>query len=200
MPIFYAPPILWFAEFLDENNEVILEQWETFPKQTYRNRMCIYGANGKLTLVIPIEHSENKTFNKINVSHAEKWEARHWKSIVSAYRRSPYFEYYQDYFVKLFEESCDTLLEFNLKFIETVLKILKNNKTFQLTTEFEHHPEGLVDLRDSFSAKKETTEEWPHYYQTFEEKHGFIKNLSILDLIFNIGPESATYLKKLKSK
>ena len=85
LPLFYLPPISWFSEYLNPDNEVVFEQFETFPKQTYRNRASIYGANGKLSLIIPIRGTESKLMKDIEISYQENWQKNHWKSIESAY-------------------------------------------------------------------------------------------------------------------
>lgn len=197
LPIFYLPPISWFSEFLKEENEVILEQFENFPKQTYRNRTTIFGANGKLSLIIPIHHTGKRCVKDLEISYAEDWQKVHWKSIKNAYQSSPYFEYYEDKLEKIFSEKPKTLLEFNLKALEIILAILKSEKEYIFTDEYRKHPEN-IDFRNSFSAKKDSEYEMDNYYQTFSDKFGFIKNLSIIDLICNIGPESATYITYIK--
>lgn len=196
LPVFYLPPISWFSEFLNEENEVVLEQFENFPKQTYRNRTNIYGANGKLSLIIPIHHTGKRCIKDIEISYAEDWQKLHWKSIKNAYQSSPYFEYYEDKLEKIFSEKPKFLLEFNLTALEIILKILKSEKEYSFTEEYVKSPE-INDFRDHFSAKNESEYQMDEYYQTFSDKLGFIKDLSIIDLICNIGPESATYIKNI---
>lgn len=196
LPVFYLPPISWFSEFLNEENEVVLEQFENFPKQTYRNRTNIYGANGKLSLIIPIHHTGKRCIKDIAISYAEDWKKLHWKSIKNAYQSSPYFEYYEDKLEKIFSEKPKFLLEFNLTALEIILKILKSEKEYSFTEEYVKSPE-INDFRDHFSAKNESEYQMDEYYQTFSDKLGFIKDLSIIDLICNIGPESATYIKNI---
>ena len=196
LPIFYLPPVSWFAEFLKEENEILLEQHENFPKQTYRSRCNIYGANGKLALILPIHHNGKRAMKDLELSYAEDWQKLHWKSIKIAYQSSPYFEYYEDKLKQIFSVQPTSLIEFNLNALKIILQILKVEKDFSLTTEFEKAPDA-VDLRERFSAKKESEYHLPEYYQTFSDKLGFIKDLSILDVVCNIGPESATYIKKV---
>lgn len=196
LPIFYLPPVSWFAEFLKEENEVLLEQHENFPKQTYRSRCNIYGANGKLALILPIHHNGKRAMKDLELSYAEDWQKLHWKSIKIAYQSSPYFEYYEDKLKQIFSVQPTSLIEFNLNALKIILQILKVEKDFSLTTEFEKTTDA-VDLRERFSAKKESEYHLPEYYQTFSDKLGFIKDLSILDVVCNIGPESATYIKKV---
>ena len=196
LPIFYLPPVSWFAEFLKDENEILLEQHENFPKQTYRSRCNIYGANGKLALILPIHHNGKRAMKDLELSYAEDWQKLHWKSIKIAYQSSPYFEYYEDKLKQIFSVQPTSLIEFNLNALKIILQILKVEKDYSLTTEFEKKPDA-VDLRERFSAKKESEYHLPEYYQTFSDKLGFIKDLSILDVVCNIGPESATYIKKV---
>lgn len=197
LPIFYLPPISWFSEFLDENTEILLEKFEHFPKQTYRNRANIYGANGKLSLIIPIHHNGKREMKDIEISYAENWQKLHWKSIKTAYQSSPYFEFYEDYIADIYQFKDKFLLDYNLKSLEIIQKILKSDKTFGFTEKY-NKTTDFKDFRNHFSAKVETSAELEEYYQTFSDKMGFIKDLSILDLICNKGPESATYIRRQK--
>ena len=197
LPIFYLPPVSWFSVFLNEENDVAFEQFENFPKQTYRNRASIYGANGKLALIIPIKHTGKREIKDIEVSFAEDWQKLHWKSIKTAYQSTPYFEYYEDKLKKIYAEQITSLKEFNLKALGIILDILKTEKKYDLTNEYFKNPEA-EDYREKFSAKSESTSEFEEYYQSFSDKNGFIKDLSILDLLCNIGPESLTYIKNIK--
>lgn len=197
LPVFYLPPISWFSVFLDPENEVTFEQYESFPKQTYRNRTNIYGANGKLSLVIPINHTGKREMKDTEISYREDWLKIHWKSIKNVYQGSAYFEYYEDKFEVLYEKKEKFLLDFNLKSIDIIQKILKTEKAQSLNEEYIKNP-SEINFREKFSTKVETEFEMKEYYQTFTDKYGFLKDLSILDLICNKGPESVTYLKNIK--
>lgn len=199
LPVFYLPPVSWFSEFLNPENEITLEQFENFPKQTYRNRTNIYGANGKLSLIIPINHNGSRIFKDIEISYREDWQKLHWKSIKTAYQSSPYFEFYEDKLKKLFENKEKFLLEFNLKSIGIIQDILKTEKAYSLNKEYIKNPKH-VNFRDKFSAKNPSEYKMDEYYQTFSDKMGFLKDLSILDLICNKGPESLTYIKNINKK
>ena len=199
LPIFYLPPVSWFAVFLKDENQIVLEQYENFPKQTFRNRTNIYGANGRLSLIIPINHSGERVMKDIKVSHRENWQKLHWKSIKSAYQSSPYFEFYEDKLQKIFEFESDSLIQFNLNALKIVLDILKTEKAYSLNIEYVKIPLE-ENYREKFSAKKESEIEMEEYYQTFTDKMGFMKDLSILDLICNKGPETLTYLKNIQTK
>ncbi|KUJ56271.1 WbqC family protein [Chryseobacterium aquaticum] len=197
LPVFYLPPISWFSVFLDPENEIIFEQYESFPKQTFRNRTNIYGANGKLSLIIPINHNGKREFKDIEISYREDWMNIHWKSIKTAYQSSPYFEFYEDKFKVLYEVKEKYLLDFNLKSIDIIQKILKTEKAQSLNEEYIKNPEE-INFREQFSPKIPSVFDMEEYYQTFTDKHGFLKDLSIIDLICNKGPESVTYIKNIK--
>lgn len=197
LPIFYLPPISWFSVFLDSDNDIILEQYENFPKQTYRNRTTIYGANGKLPLIIPISHNGKREIKDIEISYAENWQKLHWKSIKTAYQSTPYFEFFEDKLKNIFEKQTILLKDFNLNALKIILSILKTEKDYVMTEEY-IKTSHTQDFREKFSAKQDSEMEMREYYQSFSDKNGFIKDLSILDLICNIGPESLTYIKNIK--
>ncbi|WP_394336998.1 WbqC family protein [Chryseobacterium piperi] len=197
LPVFYLPPISWFSVFTNTENEVTLEQFENFPKQTYRNRANIYGANGKLSLIIPINHNGKREIKDIEVSYREDWRKLHWKSIKTAYQGSPYFEFYEDKLIRLFELKEKHLLDFNLKGLEILQQVLKTEKAYSLNKEYIRNPDE-VNFREKFSAKLPSEFDMEEYYQTFSDKLGFLSDLSILDLICNKGPESLTYIKNIK--
>ena len=199
LPIFYLPPISWFSVFLDPENDIAFEQFEHFPKQTYRNRAVIYGANGKLPLIIPIQHTGKREMKDIRISYAEDWQKLHWKSIKTAYQRSPYFEYYEDQLEQIFNFKTNSLFAFNLNALKIIQKILKTDKGYSLTEEYFRNPTE-ENYREKFSPKKEQEFILEEYYQTFTEKFGFQEDLSIIDLLCNKGPESLTYIKNIQNK
>jgi hypothetical protein len=196
LPLFYLPPISWFSVFLREDSEIVFEQFESFPKQTYRNRTAIYGANGKLLLIIPVRHNGTRTINEIEVSRRDPWEKIHWKTIKTAYQRSPYFEYYEDQLEEIFNFKTNSLFAFNLNALKLIQKLLKTDKTYSLSEEYFRNPIE-ENYREKFSPKKDLEFELEEYYQTFTEKFGFQKDLSIIDLLCNKGPESLTYIKNI---
>ncbi|SFH94545.1 WbqC family protein [Halpernia frigidisoli] len=193
-PLFYLPPISWFSKFLEKDSKPVIEKFENFPKQTYRNRTNIYGANGKLTLVIPINHTGSRLYKDTKISYDENWQKQHWKSIKNAYQSSPYFEFYEDRCAKIYEKKEKFLFDFNLNALEILISISKTAQNLQFSDKYESEPSAL-DLRSAFSAKNNPDQKFSQYYQIFEEKYGFIENLSVCDLFFNLGPESLIYLK-----
>ncbi|SNV50990.1 WbqC-like protein family [Chryseobacterium taklimakanense] len=197
LPIFYLPPVSWFSVFLHHDSEVVLEQYENFPKQTYRNRANIYGANGKLSLIIPIHHNGKRAMKDIEISYSENWQHLHWKSIKNAYQSSPYFEFYEDHLKQIFDSEEKSLIKFNLRALEIILKLLKTEKAYSLNDEYARNP-AEINYREKFSAKQPSEFEMEEYYQTFSDKLGFLADLSIIDLLCNKGPESLTYIQNIK--
>lgn len=198
LPIFYLPPISWFSVYENPETEVVLEQWEHFPKQTYRNRTHILGANGRLVLSIPKRKVGVRTpLKEVQIAYNEDWQNLHWKSIKIAYQTSPYFEFYEDRLRQIYENKAKFLVDFNLNALDIIKKIMQSETAHSLNDTYQKEPLG-IDYREQFSAKKESNFSMEDYYQSFTEKFGFTKDLSILDLICNKGPETTTYLKNIK--
>lgn len=197
----YFPNVAHMAIMLQADG-YIFETQDTYLKQTYRNRTCIYAANGKLQLNIPVIHSQNnrQLYKDVMIKSEEKWQINHLKSLESAYRKSPFFEYYIDDISVLFEMEVNNLFGFNLKCLEVIFECLQLPCNFKFTESFEHHPRGIKDFRSLVCCKKEVEQQFDPYTQVFEGKHQFIGNLSILDLLFNEGPNTVNYLKPLQVK
>jgi hypothetical protein len=193
LPTAYFGPISYYAILLQYPN-CNIELHEHFIKQSIRNRCDIYGANGKLRLTIPKQRkgSDKTIIKEIHISYKQNWQKEHWNAIVSAYNSSPYFEYYKDELQPLFEEKEEYLTTFNNKLQIVLLSILQEGEKIKTTTEYLHQGD-FSDLRN-YNWKIEKQEK---YDQVFMEKQGFIPNLSILDLLFNLGPESADYLNNV---
>lgn len=180
---------------------VITDLDETYPRQTCRNRACIYGPNGRQTLSIPVNKpggNHTKT-RDIRVSYDLPWQNTHWRSIGAAYSNSPYFLYYADYFRPFYEKKFEFLADINSEILESLCRLLRISADFSLSETYEKVPAGLRDLRLSLTAKQAAAA-CPPYTQTFAEKHGFLSNLSIIDVIFNLGPESAEYLDSVREE
>lgn len=192
----YFPNIAHFVAMANAN-EVIFEVEDNFLKQTYRNRAIIYGANGKLSLNIPVIHTQKnrQKYKDVKIFNEEKWQDHHWKSLLSAYRTSPFFEYYEDELQPLFSLKADYILDFNFKCFETICECLLLHLNTSKTEIFQKEVEDTEDFRYLVNAKKEYLKPFEKYNQVFQEKHGFINNLSILDLLFNEGPNALNYLE-----
>ncbi|GAA4887016.1 WbqC family protein [Flaviramulus aquimarinus] len=192
----YFPNIAHFVAIVNAGY-VIFETDDNFLKQTYRNRTYIYGANGKLGLNIPVIHSQKnrQKYRDVKIFNEENWQSLHWKSLLSAYRTSPFFEYYEDELQPLFTEQVDYILDFNLKCFELVCDCLQLELNTSTTKTYQKIAEDKTDFRHLVNAKKEAIYEFETYTQVFSSKHGFIPNLSILDLLFNEGPNALNYLE-----
>ena len=192
----YFPNLAHFVAMVNAE-EIVFEMNDNFLKQTYRNRTYIYGANGKLGLNIPVVHSQKnrQKYRDVKVYNQDKWQSLHWKSILSAYRTSPFFEYYEDELQHLFTEKVDFLLDYNLKCLEAICECLQLELNTTRTETFEKIIEDKADFRHLVNAKKEPFYTFEEYTQVFSNKHGFIPNLSILDLLFNEGPNALNYLE-----
>ncbi len=177
-----------------KSKQIILETNDFFEKQTYRTRCHIYSPNGLLMMNIPIKHQkkEHQYTKDVVLENDFAWQKNHFKTIQNSYRSSPYFEYYEDEIENLYREKEQFLLDFILKSIELSYKLLQIHLNYQNTETFEKLPPD--DFRYLIDAKKESTTNFKSYIQVFHAKHGFIPNLSILDLLFNEGPNSANYL------
>jgi len=192
LPTAYLGPITYYQTLLSER-EVMIEQWETFPKRTYRNRCQIAGVNGVQMLTIPVEKCDHKQLTKdVKIVYQQPWQQQHWMALRSAYEHSPFFGYLEDAFRPHYEKQVEYLMDWNELLQEEVLRLM-----------------GQMGM-DSPVACKRTTEwqgPWDErgwgdemgmepYYQVFANKHGFQTNLSIVDLLFNTGAESLLYLKR----
>jgi len=173
------------------------EVCDSYQKQTYRNRCYIYGANGKLSLNIPVHYSQKNRQNtkEIEIENSSKWQSIHWKSIESAYKTSPFFEFYEDEFKGLFQNPKELLLDFNLECIAVINNCMGFDPLFSYSEQF-LKTTSQTDYRFLVNARKESKIETNPYIQVFQEKHGVISNLSILDLLFNEGPNILNFLKK----
>lgn len=194
LPTAYFGPIEYYSILLHYPQSTI-EQHEHFVKQTIRNRCVIYSSNGMLTLTIPLKRNKrSKTLIKdTRISYSEKWQKQHWKTIESSYNSSPFFEYYKEYFKLYFEKKYEFLLDFNLQIQNTILEILRINHKQNLTKNYKKYT-NQEDLRNYNYANKLFNE----YPQVFLNRNKFISNLSIIDLLFNIGNESKLYLKNIE--
>jgi hypothetical protein len=192
----YFPSIASFVAIAKSDN-VIFEICDNYQKQTYRNRMFIYDTNGKLPLTIPIIYTQKnrQLYKDIYIANEENWQDLHWKSIQSAYSSSPFFEFYEDDFLPLFSRKFEYLLDFNFKCLRVIYDCLQLPFEYKTTTQFNKSTENLDDFRLLVASRKERAYEFQPYVQVFDDQHGFLSNLSILDLIFNEGPNALLYLE-----
>lgn len=205
----YWPNITYLFYILNAD-EVHIDHFEHYQKQSYRNRTKILSANGVLDLSVPVKKSQpnqhtfshNSAFNAIEISYAEDWQKQHWRAIQSAYKNSPYFDFLEDEIEAFYTEDYKYLHEMNAQQLKWILKVFKQTKSIIYSSSYYENEQiiDMVDLRNEIHPKKETTDiilkeklDTP-YYQTFSSKFKFVPNLSVLDLIFNEGIKSYNYL------
>lgn len=193
----YLPPIEYFA-FLTED-EIRLEYCEHFQKQSFRSRAVILTANGPLVLSIPVIHHEKELILETQIKNITPWQRTHWRAIESAYGSSPYFLYYQDMLRPFYEQPFSSLFEFNTQLTKTLLRLLNMKPEIRRTEDFE--PMQEHDLRALIHPRRKYEPDYPlrydePYYQVFSDKFGFTPGLSVIDLLFNLGPDAIHYLQK----
>lgn len=196
-PAYFGPVSQYVA--MVRATEVVFENDDNYQKQTYRNRMYIYGANGRLLLNIPIKHTGNKSnhqkYRDVRIENDFSWQKQHWKSLETVYRTSPFFEFYEDDFRPLYDRKFEFLIDFNYQCFELAQECLQIEIPYQKTTEFILHPQDMVNGRFLINAKQEQPIQLEPYIQVFQEKFGFLNDLSIVDLLFNEGPNALNYLE-----
>ena len=198
----YLPLVSWMAVAF-QSGSIGIEIHETYPKQTFRNRCNIATSSGILSLTVPVNRingNHTKTAD-MAIDNSTNWQHLHWQSIITAYNKSPYFLYYRDLFEPVYHKQHKLLIDLNQELLAILIKSLKKDSVlFSLTTQYTTDP-PYIDLRNSFHPKNKpyqiNTCELPRYIQVFEEKHGFIPDLSIIDLLFNLGPDAIQYLLKV---
>ena len=210
----YFGPVQWYQK-LYRAESVLIERWENFQKQTYRNRCVIATANGTQALTVPIERGGSQLIKDIRISDHGNWRHLHWNALVSAYGESPFFEYYQDDIRPFFEKRWAFLYDFNEEIRQTMCELIDIEPSVGHSEQYiaeaadgldglnhddTHEQTGspLHDYREAINPKHPLPD--PNftpqrYYQVYGQRHGFLPNLSILDLLFNMGPESVMILK-----
>lgn len=196
----YFAPVHFYSRVLAQSN-VFIEQFENFNKQTYRNRCEVLGGNGPITLIVPVVKGRGAKIliKDLKIAYEMDWQRNHWRTIFSAYNSSPFFEYYQDDLEPIFKKKWKYLLDLNQETNRKIYEILELEGKVKLTQDFEEIPEGTLNLRETISPKnnvqKDPAFRPKEYTQVFTDKYGFTPNLSILDLLFNEGPNSYTILE-----
>jgi len=195
----YFSPVQYFTKFLLPG-KIVLEKHENYIKQSFRNRTIILGANGPLTLTVPVKRG---SFHKVPIGELEieyknNWQDTHWRSIESAYRSTPYFEFYADEIMSVFQLKTRYLLDLNGIILKLMLGLLQLDGDVAYTQSYSIKGDSL-DYRESIHPKKKVPDllfNPAEYPQIFQSRFGFTANLGILDLLFNTGPEAKTILHK----
>ena len=203
-PAYFGPVSQFVA--LAKADKVYFENEDNYQKQTYRNRMYIYDSNGKLLLNIPIKHrsaltgepkeaGKHQLYKEVRIENDFEWQKQHWRALKASYQTSPFFEFYEDEIYPLYHKKFNYLLDFNYACLEFATEALQLDFDINKTSGYIFNPKDKEDLRNLINAKAKPKFEHEHYTQVFQEKHGFLPNLSILDLIFNEGPNSLNFLE-----
>jgi len=197
-PVFstaYLPPIVYVAKAL-QYTELLIESKETFPKQTYRNRAEIMTAGGVRTLTVPVIRDNHSRTEEVGIDYKERWNIIHLRTLAAAYSASPYYLYYKDDLEALLTRHYEKLMELNEAMLKWILRLLKADCRLQRTEDYQKVYEE--DFRNTFSPKHPyPTEGMKSYYQVFSDRLPFTPNLSIIDLLMNLGPEAKDYLKRI---
>lgn len=197
----YFPPVSNYV--IMANNEVIFEVEDNYQKQTYRNRTYIYGPNGKQLLSVPIIHTKShgrQKYKEVKIENDFNWQKQHWKTLETAYRTSPFFEFYEDEIRPIFAKKHTYLMDLNFDIIELINDLLQVELSAKKNVSYIEKSEDHVDLRKLSNAKTGENYNFDEYIQVFSEKYGYMNNLSILDLLFNEGTNALTYLENQKGK
>jgi hypothetical protein len=192
----YLPPVDYFT-LLVQHDIVLIEAFENYQKQSYRNRCRISGPNGVNVLSVPVDkQGKQKVLMKdLRISYHQPWPKLHWRTITTAYNNSPFFMFYRDELEPFYHKRYDFLLDFNFELLQLVLKWLRCDRELRYSTFFESVGTQIMDYRYLLHPKKEITHPCKPYHQVFFDTFGFIQGLSIIDLIFNEGPGSVDFIK-----
>lgn len=188
-----------FYQFLTRYDEVYIEKHEYFQKASFRNRCEVAGPNGRLTLSVPVVGGKDKKqfYSDACISYEHPWVKDHWNSLTAGYRRSPYFEFYEDKFEQVFSRQHALLFDFNLDLFQLTLNLLKLPIEVKFTSSYQPNPAAECDDYRSYFLPKKKQDCDIHYPQVFGERTGFLSNLSIVDLLFNEGPHSLQLIKSV---
>ena len=194
----YLPPVSFFTA-INSGGDVLIEQYDNYCKQTYRNRCRIATSAGIQTLTIPVVKSDSpkQLMKDVRISDHGDWRRQHWNALESAYMNSPFFMYYQDDFRPFYEKKYEFLIDFNTELTLLIMKLGGIDKPVKLTESYGNKKsgnQGFTDLRGLIEPGNGEPENPQTYWQVFRQKHGFLPNLSAVDLLFNMGPEFPLYI------
>lgn len=195
----YFPCNSYISKFLIYD-KVVIDIFENYIKQTYRNRCKIITANGVNSLTVPVKKNKNLIIKEIEIDYSEQWQKNHYRSILSAYKNSAFYDFYMPEIISIFSKRYKYLIDLNSNILEIVFKILKYKSDFTYSDTYVEN-KNIKDYRDFLHPKAhknkfENEYKQEKYIQVFSDRHGFVADLSILDLIFNLGPLSLSVIKQ----
>lgn len=192
-PLFYLPPVSYFTLLKENNFAFLLEKFEHLPKQTYRNRATIASPNGSLDLVVPVVKGAkvHTPYKDVKISYDSRWQRLHWLSLQTCYRSSAYFEFYEDGLAPFYEKKYEFLFDYNYDMLTWLFKQLKISADIVTTSSYEDA--AAEDFRSAMTKKEIPVIQTKPYFQVFSDRNEFISNLSIVDLLFNQGPQAKNY-------
>lgn len=193
----YFPNIFAFKTIINSTN-ILFEVNDHYVKQTLRNRTSIHAANGKLNLSVPVKFSSTKKekYKDIRICYDSNWQKIHLKSIESAYKNSPFYDFFEDYFINFYNKKEKFLVDLNFSSIRLIFEILEKELNCNFTNEYLEKYADLTDYRSLLTNKNFNEKvNFKNYTQVFQEKNGFIENLSSIDLIFNKGLDFEDFIK-----
>lgn len=198
MPLSYLPSIPYLAELI--SGECVFDICEHYQKQTLRNRCIIHTSNGPHALVIPVKHKDvyHLPVSLVEIDYSSRWNVIHWRSIVTAYSKSPFFIYYADELENLFITEEKLLMNFNLSLLKFLINKFGAHVDFAFTSEYQPHYDNAFDLRNVLDDLSDYN--FKTYQQVFQEKTGFTNNVSALDLLFNLSKDGMSVLKSVHKK
>ncbi len=194
----YFPDILQMSALVQSDN-IVFEVCDNYQKQTLRNRTYIAHAQGTLAMFVPVKHNKTKGRQKTKMVQSESafgWAANHWKSLQTAYRTAPFFEFYEDDLKDLFDSESIFLQQHNLAIIERLMELIGQEFKYSKTEAYQTDFPGR-DWRRYGESKRNSPVNFPEYTQVFQNMNEFIANCSVLDALFNLGPQTLTYLKSI---
>jgi hypothetical protein len=200
-PILPFPNVYWWS-LASQCEQVILDQCEHFEKMSFRNRYILASATGPLTLSIPIVNGrqQRSPMADVKIDNTTNWQTQHWRSLKSVYNRSPYFEFFAKDIEQLYVQQYDNLVDFSKASVSVLGLLLGKKLNLSITDRFQKsYPEGTIDIRADFRSNQylHQSEKFPVYHQVFEDRLGFLPNLSLLDLLFSEGKNIQPYLFKV---
>lgn len=195
-PLFYLPPVGYFSALNTCDSDFTIEKFEHFPKQTYRNRAKIASPNGSLDLYVPVVKGSkvHTVYKDVRISYDFKWQRLHWLSLQTSYRNSAYFEYYEEELSRFYTQKFEFLFDYNLEIFLWILQKIKKPIELSFTEEYIKNISPALDYRDKLSFKNVSLiDPAKPYFQVFEDRNGFIENLSVVDLLFSQGPQAKSF-------